>query len=163
MSGDDNLRQVSPADVIGALIAANLTVATAESLTGGLLAAALTSVAGSSACMRGGIVSYATDLKSALLGVDVDLLARCGPVDAEVARQMASGVAAACGSAVGISTPGVAGPSEQKRIAVGTVFVAVISPRQRFGVVRELALPGDRRAVRDQTVAVALEVLLAAV
>ena len=62
MSGDDNLRQVSPADVIGALIAANLTVATAESLTGGLLAAALTSVAGSSACMRGGIVSYATDL-----------------------------------------------------------------------------------------------------
>lgn len=163
MSGDDNLRQVSPADVIGALIAANLTVATAESLTGGLLAAALTSVAGSSACMRGGIVSYATDLKSALLGVDVDLLARCGPVDAEVARQMASGVAAACGSDVGISTTGVAGPSEQNGIAVGTVFVAVISPRQPLGVVRELALPGDRRAVRDQTVAVALEVLLAAV
>ena len=123
----------------------------------------MTSVAGSSACMRGGIVSYATDLKSALLGVDVDLLARCGPVDAEVARQMASGVAAACGSDVGISTTGVAGPSEQNGIAVGTVFVAVISPRQRFGVVRELALPGDRRAVRDQTVAVALEVLLAAV
>ena len=162
MSGDDNLRQVSPADVIGALIAANLTVATAESLTGGLLAAALTSVAGSSACMRGGIVSYATDLKSALLGVDVDLLARCGSVDAEVARQMASGVAAACGSDVGISTTGVAGPSEQNGIAVGTVFVAVISPRQPLGVVRELALPGDRRAVRDQTVAVALEVLLAA-
>ena len=88
MFSDEASNQISAADVVAALVAADLTIAAAESLTGGLVAAALTSVAGSSACFRGGIVSYATDLKVDLLGVDPDLLLRVGPVDADVARSL---------------------------------------------------------------------------
>ena len=162
MFSDEAFNQVSAADVVAALVAADLTIAAAESLTGGLVAAALTSVAGSSACFRGGIVSYATDLKVDLLGVDPDLLLRVGPVDADVARQMAHGVATACRSDIGVSTTGVAGPTQQNGVDVGTVFVAVSSPRQPTGTVQKFAFVGDREHIRAQTVGACLTMVSAA-
>lgn len=92
---------------------ARLTVAVAESLTGGRVAAALTAVPGASAVLRGSVTAYATDLKASVLGVDPALLSRSGAVDPEVARQMAVGVRRVCGADVGIATTGVAGPDEQ--------------------------------------------------
>ena len=100
-------------------------MATAESLTGGLVCAALTDVPGASAVVRGAVVAYATELKAQVLGVDPDLLATGGAVQAEVARQMATGVCRVLGADVGVATTGVAGPDPQDGHPVGTVFVAV--------------------------------------
>ena len=97
------------ARVLGLLAARSTDLAVAESLTGGLLAATLVDVPGASTVFRGGVVAYATPAKHALLRVDADLLARVGPVDAEVARQMALGARAAFGAGVGVATTGVAG------------------------------------------------------
>ncbi len=113
------------AGLVAALTARSLTIATAESLTGGLVCAALTEVPGASAVVRGGVVAYATDLKAVVLGVDPDLLAAGGAVQEEVARQMALGVCRLLGAAVGVATTGVAGPDPQDGRPVGTVFVAV--------------------------------------
>ncbi len=145
---------------IALLTDADLTVATAESLTGGLVAASLTSVPGSSACFLGGIVSYATTLKSSLLGVDSVLLSETGPVDERVARQMAAGACKACGSDIGIATTGVAGPAEQNGVPVGTVFVAVWSQAREAGSARKLSLHGDRERIRSLAVAAALDLLV---
>ena len=101
--------------LVGTLVERGLTVATAESLTGGLVCAALTSVAGSSRTVRGGVVSYATDLKADLLGVDPDRLHEVGPVDARVAEEMALGAARLLGADIGLSTTGVAGPGPGRR------------------------------------------------
>lgn len=143
--------------LIAELSAARLTVATAESLTGGMLAAALTAVPGASVAVRGGVVSYATDLKATLLGVDPDLLAAVGPVDADVAAQMAHGVARLCSADIGLSTTGVAGPDTQNGVAVGTVFISVADGRSGFTMTRELALSGDREQIRKTTVAAVLD------
>jgi nicotinamide-nucleotide amidase len=145
------------ATVVAALVAAGRTVATAESLTGGLVCAALTDVPGASAVVRGSIVAYATQLKAQVLGVDDELLATGGAVQAEVARQMAAGVCRVLGSDVGVATTGVAGPDPQDGRAVGTVFVAVAAG----GAVelRELVLTGDRASIRQQTVARALDLV----
>jgi nicotinamide-nucleotide amidase len=102
-----------------------LTVAVAESLTGGRLAAALTSVPGASAVFRGSVTAYATDLKASILGVDSTLLADHGPIHPEVARQMAEGVRRLCGADLGVATTGVAGPQPQDGRPVGTVYAAV--------------------------------------
>src|SRR6476646_10184208 len=102
-----------------------LTVASAESLTGGLVCAALTDVPGASAVVRGSVVAYATELKAQVLGVDPELLASGGAVQAEVARQMATGVCRVLGADIGVATTGVAGPDPQDGHPVGTVFVAV--------------------------------------
>jgi nicotinamide-nucleotide amidase len=96
------------ADVIRALTLAGHTVATAESLTGGLVAAALTDVPGSSNAFRGGVVAYATELKAQLLGVDPGMLERFGPVHAPVAAAMANGVRDRLGATIGVATTGVA-------------------------------------------------------
>lgn len=146
------------ARVVRALTARGESVATAESLTGGLLAAALTSVPGASAVVRGGIVAYATDLKATLLGVPAELLARTGPVDPEVARAMAAGAAARCTATWGLATTGVAGPDPQGGVPVGTVYVAVGGAA---AVVRRLVLdPGlDRAAIRAATVTAVLSEL----
>jgi nicotinamide-nucleotide amidase len=144
--------------VVAALVAAGRTVATAESLTGGLVCAALTDVPGASAVVRGAVVAYATELKAQLLGVDLDLLATGGAVQAEVARQMATGACRALGAHVGVATTGVAGPEPQDGRPVGTVFVAVAVDGRV--VVRELALAGDRAAIRALTVEAALALLL---
>ncbi len=141
------------ARVVAALRAAGLTVATAESLTGGLVCAALVDVPGASAVVRGGLVAYATELKASLLGVDGALLARTGPVDAEVARQMARGARARLGADVGLATTGVAGPGPADGHPAGTVFVAVAADALPGGAAaRRLALAGERAEVRRTAV-----------
>ncbi|MGB8947363.1 MAG: CinA family protein, partial [Streptomyces sp.] len=104
------------------------TLAVAESLTGGLVAAELTAVPGASRVFRGSVTAYATELKHDVLGVDGTLLAERGAVDADVALQMAAGVRKVMGADWGIATTGVAGPDPQDGQAVGTVFVAVDGP-----------------------------------
>lgn len=141
-------------EVVAALAAASCSIATAESLTGGLVCAALTDVPGASAVVRGSVVAYATELKTQALGVDAGLLATGGAVQAEVARQMATGVCRVLGSDVGVATTGVAGPDPQDGRPVGTVFVAVAF--QGDVAVRELTLTGDRASIRLETVSHAL-------
>ncbi|WP_432488535.1 CinA family protein [Kineococcus sp. SYSU DK018] len=141
------------ARVVAALRSAGLTVATAESLTGGLVCAALVDVPGASAVVRGAVVAYATELKASVLGVDAGLLARTGPVDAEVARHMARGARTHLGADVGLATTGVAGPGPADGHAAGTVFVAVAADAVPGGAAaRRLALAGERAAVRRAAV-----------
>jgi nicotinamide-nucleotide amidase len=147
------------AQLVDRLVARGWTVAAAESLTGGLVSATLISVPGASACVRGGVVAYATPLKHSLLGVDAALLAAEGAVHPQVARQMADGVrvaAAVDGSPaeVGIATTGVAGPSAQDGRPVGTVHVAVSTPAGTR--VRSLALSGTRAQIRAEATRAAL-------
>lgn len=134
-----------------------LTVGTAESLTGGLVCAALTSVPGASTVVRGGVVAYASEVKADVLGVDRDLLAREGAVCGPVAAQLTDGIRAVLGCAVGVSTTGVAGPDPADGRPVGTVFVAAGGP---WGiVVDELALTGDREQIRSASVLAVLDLL----
>lgn len=145
-------------DVVAALIELNRTIATAESLTGGLVCAALTSVPGSSAAVRGGLILYATDLKASVGGVDPDALAADGPVTADTAIAMALGARKTLDADVGVATTGVAGPDEQDGHGVGTVHVAVATPGRT--AVRSYTgddrLRGDRAQVRAAAVAAAL-------
>lgn len=140
---------------ITALRDAGATVATAESVTGGLVAASLTSVPGASWVVLGGVVAYARAVKASVLGVDAGLLERGGAVQEEVARQMAVGVRCLSGAVWGVSTTGVAGPQASDGKTVGTVFVGVSGPDG--DEVSELQLSGDREAVRAQTVAMCLD------
>ncbi len=103
-------------------------LATAESLTGGLLAAALTDVAGSSAVFRGGIVAYSNAVKRELLAVDADVLRRHGAVSAETVAEMAAHAAELFVSSWALATTGVAGPDGQEGQPVGTVYVGVAGP-----------------------------------
>ncbi|MBX9246381.1 CinA family protein, partial [Actinotalea ferrariae] len=116
------------APLVDALVAAGATLAVAESLTGGALAAAVVDVPGASRCFRGGVVAYATDLKAALLDVDPALLAAVGAVHPDVALAMARGVRARLGTTYGVATTGVAGPESQDGHAPGTFHVAVAGP-----------------------------------
>ena len=131
------------------------TIGVAESLTGGLVTAALVAVPGASRVLRGGIVAYATDLKAGLLGVDADLLAERGAVDEAVAAQMAAGIRVATGADVGLATTGVAGPDPQDGQEPGVVFVAVSTPVA--SEVQRLDLDGDRSEVIADTVRCVLE------
>jgi len=142
------------------LTASGRTVAVAESLTGGLVTGALTTVAGASLAVRGGVVAYATELKTALLGVPADLLARQGPVDPDVAAAMAEGVRRRLGATYGLATTGVAGPGPADGKPQGTVFVAVAGPADIS--YRGLELTGNRQEVREQTVRWALSLLVRA-
>jgi len=139
------------------LTAAGQTLAVAESLTGGLVTAALTDVAGASVVLRGGVLAYATDLKAQLLGIDEGLLARAGAVDADVAEQMAGGVRLLMGATYGLATTGVAGPDPADGKAVGTVYVAVAGPGSSR--VKALRLSGDRRGIRAASVHAVLALL----
>jgi nicotinamide-nucleotide amidase len=137
-------------------------VVLAESLTGGLLTSALVDVSGASAVVTGGVVAYATELKSTLLDVDAVLLAERGAVDAEVAVQMAHGVRerlALDGRPAdhALATTGVAGPEPQDGHPAGTVWIALSS--DAGDDVRSLFIVGDRQAVREATVDAALELL----
>ena len=137
------------------------TVATAESLTGGLVVAALTSVPGSSAVVRGGVVVYATPLKSELAGVDPDALAEHGPVHPLIAEQMAGGARVACGSTWGIGLTGVAGPDPQDGVEPGVVHLAV--SHADGTVVRTMGIDGNRHQVRSGAVRAAFDLLRAQV
>ncbi|MFI6649148.1 CinA family protein [Streptomyces sp. NPDC050529] len=146
------------AQVLRLLVSRGETLAVAESLTGGLVAAELTSVPGASQAFRGSVTAYATPLKSEVLGVDAELLAARGAVDAEVARQMAAGVRLALGADWGVATTGVAGPEPQDGQPVGTVFVAVCGPCDT-GKVAALRLNGGRADIRRESVRSVLELL----
>jgi nicotinamide-nucleotide amidase len=145
------------ADLVARLTAAGQTVAIAESLTGGLVAAALTDIPGASVVVRGGVLAYATDLKAQVLGVEEALLARAGAVDADVAGQMASGVRSLMGATYGLATTGVAGPDPADGKPVGTVYVAVAGPGSSR--VKALNLSGDRAEVRARSVLAVLALL----
>jgi nicotinamide-nucleotide amidase len=135
------------------------TVAAAESLTAGLFCATVADVPGASAVLRGGLVVYATDLKSALAGVPEDLLAAHGPVSPETAAALADGVRARCAATWGIGLTGVAGPDPVDGHPPGRVYLGVSDGRRTD--VAELALPGDRAGIRTGAVAAAVSTLLA--
>jgi nicotinamide-nucleotide amidase len=134
------------------------TLAVAESLTGGLLAATIVEIPGVSAVFRGGLVVYATELKHTLAGVPRQLLDERGPVDPDVARALAQGARQRCGSDWGLATTGVAGPDPQDGKPVGLVFVAAAGPAG--ATVQELRLAGSRADIRAATVASVLSLLL---
>lgn len=137
-------------------------LATAESLTGGLLADAFVSVPGASAVFSGGVIAYDTAVKHSILGVDADLLAERGAVDPDVAIQMAVGARRALAvnersTEVAISTTGVAGPDPADGHPVGTVFIGVSTPAGDSA--RRLDLAGTRAEIRHETVRRAVLVL----
>jgi nicotinamide-nucleotide amidase len=164
------------AALIAALVARGETVAAAESLTAGLVCATLAQVPGASAALRGGLVVYATELKTALAGVDARLLAEHGAVHPEVAAQLATGARERCGATWGLGLTGVAGPAAQDGVAPGTVYVGLAGPgtprlsgarvaepptggEASFVTVRTLALSGDRDLIRTQSVRAAFSLL----
>lgn len=149
------------AELLEALADAGQTVAVAESLTGGLLASTIVEIPGSSRVFRGGMVTYATESKSAVLGVDPALLAVEGPVHPEVAAQMAMQVAEKFGADFGVSCTGVAGPEPQDGKPVGLVYIAIATGDAKTGSVevRELNLEGSRDQIRSQVVYEALKLL----
>ncbi len=154
MSADSPRDLVEAAEAAhGALLQRGETVGCAESLTGGELAALLSSTPGASATFTGGVVSYATEVKRGLLGVTAAQV-----VSAESASQMATAVRALIGSDWALSTTGVAGPSLQEGKPVGTVFVGLASAT---GVrCARLILEGDRTEIRTAACAAAVELLL---
>jgi PncC family amidohydrolase len=143
---------------VGLLGARGLTVGTAESLTGGLVAAALTTVPGASAVFRGGIVAYATDLKHSLLGVAPGLLARVGAVHQEVALSMARGAREHLSADIGLATTGVAGPDPVDGQPVGTVHIAVAAAGTAMH--ERLSVDGTRDQIRRLTVDHVLDLLV---
>lgn len=127
----------------------SLTLAVAESVTGGLVGGRLTDIQGSSDVFKGGVISYATEVKQTLLGVSE------GPVVSEIAaRQMAVGVRDRLGADIGLSLTGVAGPAEQDGQPVGTLFVGMVGPG--FEEVRQVNMPGLRELMRQFSVITAL-------
>lgn len=136
-------------ELVGRLRDRQATLATAESLTGGRLAALVTGVPGASRVYRGGVVAYATEVKQQLLGVPEEVVRHHGVVSVECARAMAEGVRRELGTTYGVSTTGVAGPEEQEGRSVGTVFVGVAGPGG--ATVTALELAGDRDAVQERT------------
>ncbi|MGB9666135.1 MAG: CinA family protein [Candidatus Cryosericum sp.] len=132
---------------------------TAESLTGGMVGAAVTAVPGASRCYVGGIISYADRAKVLLLGVGEDVLSKHGAVSAEVAEAMAEGCRARLQVDVAIATTGIAGPaSDERGTPVGTVFVAVVTPDARR--VERLMLAGSRQEIRVAATHAALRLAL---
>ncbi|GIF36132.1 CinA family protein [Actinoplanes xinjiangensis] len=148
---------VAAAAAVHALVERRETMATAESLTGGLVAATIVEIPGVSAVYRGGLVVYATDLKARLAGVPEALLAERGPVDGDVATALAEGVRERCGADWGLATTGVAGPEPQDGKPVGLVYVAVAG--RSGSTMRELKLDGNREAVRTESVTAVLQLL----
>lgn len=130
-------------------------MATAESLTAGLLSATIAGVPGASAVLRGGLIVYATELKHALAGVDADLLAQRGPVDPDVAAALATGAAARCGATWGIGLTGVAGPDPQDGHPVGTVYLGLAG--RHGSTSRLLDLTGDRWQIRFDACSAAID------
>ncbi|MEG9225800.1 CinA family protein [Aeromicrobium sp. Sec7.5] len=145
--------------LVAVLAEAGLTIAAAESLTGGAVCSALVAVPGASAVVRGAVVAYATDVKCTLLGVPEELVALAGTVDARVARAMAEGVRARLGADLGVATTGNAGPDASEGKPVGRVHVAIATADDTRDW--QLDLDGDRDAIRQATVTVALSQALA--
>ncbi|NYJ01692.1 PncC family amidohydrolase [Nocardioides thalensis] len=151
---------IQAVDLVARLKERRATVATAESLTGGRLAARMSEAPGSSEIFLGGAVTYATEAKVKVLGVAQEVVDEHGVVSAECARAMAEGARRLLGSTYGVSTTGVAGPDTQEGKPVGTVFVGVAGPNGTDVV--PLALDGDRESITNESVAAAVEALVAA-
>jgi nicotinamide-nucleotide amidase len=126
------------------------TVSSAESLTGGRLATVLTEVPGSSSTFKGGVVTYATEMKIEVLGVPQEVVDTHGVVSAECAEAMAEGVRMLTGATYGVSTTGVAGPAEQEGKPPGTVFIGLAGPEGVTSVALEL--DGERSEITQQCV-----------
>ena len=133
--------------LVAAATDAGLTVATAESLTAGQLAATIADVPGASAVLRGGLVVYATELKATLAGVPKSILAEYGPVSPETAAALAAGASERCGADIGIGLTGVAGPDPQDGVVPGTVFLGL--SRALSVTVHKLEVNGDRARIRS--------------
>ncbi len=146
------------AATIRLLGAGGWSLATCESLTGGGIGAAITSVPGASAVFRGGLITYASDLKATLAGVDAEFIAKHGVINERTAKQMAIGAARNCRSDIGLSCTGVAGPDGEDGETPGTVWLGLALPARWDDRVRArlLTLAGDRGQVRAQTIAAAL-------
>jgi nicotinamide-nucleotide amidase len=137
--------------------AKGMTLATAESCTGGLIAAALTAIAGSSSVVMAGFVTYANDAKQKIVGVRPETLAAQGAVSEDVAREMAEGARARAGVSLALSCTGIAGPGgATPGKPVGLVFIGCACEGAATLVERHI-FPGDRAAVRAATVAAALD------
>ncbi|MDR1295727.1 MAG: nicotinamide-nucleotide amidohydrolase family protein [Bifidobacteriaceae bacterium] len=147
--------------IVGLLKAHGLRISTAESLTGGLVAAAFVSVPGASDVFDGAVVAYTHELKSRLLGVNAEWLATHGAINSRVAEDMATGARQLFGSAVAIGTTGVAGPASADGVLPGTAYIAVSIAGQDIAV-RAVRLKGGRSRVRGRVVARALELCEAA-
>lgn len=144
-------------DVIGRL--SGKTIATAESLTGGGIGAALTAVPGSSAVYRGGVISYTNDVKSAVLGVSAVTLGAFGAVSEQTAGEMATGVRRLLKTDIAVSVTGLAGPGgDEFAHPVGTVYIGYEDSCR--SIVRCYRFEGDREAVRAKTVEAALQLIL---
>ena len=153
------VKQSLSAEVLKALAGKRL--ATAESLTGGGIGQALTSVSGASAVFAGGIISYTNEVKHSVLGVPAEMLDTWGAVSAPVARAMAQGVRGVIGADVAVAVTGLAGPdADEYGNPVGTVFIGYADAHRAFA--REYHFAGDRAQVREQTICAALTLLLKA-
>ncbi len=145
---------------VQALARSGQTLATAESLTAGLVSATVASVPGASAVLRGGVATYATESKISVLGVPTEIIEAAGVISAECAEAMAVATLRLFSTTWGVSTTGVAGPDRQEDQPVGTVFVAVAGLRDVR--VEQISLAGGRESVRAGSVAAVLRLLLAA-
>ncbi|MFD5279003.1 CinA family protein [Pseudarthrobacter sp. NPDC058362] len=148
------------AQAVETAISAGMTVATAESLTAGMLAAVLADTPGASGMLQGGVVAYQNSVKETLLGVSGALLADAGSVDPDVAAAMAEGARDSLGADIGIATTGVAGPEEHDGKPVGRVYVGVAAASGTAAF--EYSFTGSRADIRGQACAAALERLLEA-
>jgi nicotinamide-nucleotide amidase len=160
---DENGDGIPDDQVLGAALHAELlrrggTLATAESLTGGALGDLVSASPGASETYLGGVVSYATEVKVQVLGVAKSTVDEYGVVSSQCALEMAEGVRAVIGTDWGVSTTGVAGPTEQEGKPVGLVYVGVCGPD--VSRCEELHLQGDRSHIRHQTCVTAASLLL---
>ena len=147
------------AEVLHRLAACGLTLATAESCTGGLLGKLLTDIPGASNAYKGGVISYVSEVKHRLLGVEQETLDICTAVSRETAHEMAKGAREAVKADVGVSTTGLAGPDgDGTGRPVGLVYIAL--DMEGFSYCRELPLTGDRSEIRAQAAHEALLMLL---
>jgi nicotinamide-nucleotide amidase len=152
--------QVMGATLHAELVRCSATLATAESLTGGALADLASASPGASDSYLGGIVSYATEVKTGLLGVSQETVDDHGVVSAQCAEEMAAGARKLIAADYALSTTGVAGPTEQEGKPVGLVYVGLAGPD---GVsAHELRLSGDRAEIRHDTCRAAVDLLLKA-
>ncbi|MEE3501494.1 nicotinamide-nucleotide amidohydrolase family protein [Acidiphilium acidophilum] len=143
--------------------ARGLRIATAESCTGGMIAAAITDIAGSSAIFGYGFVTYANEAKTSMLGVDPEVIAAEGAVSEAVARAMAAGALQRSGADLAVAVTGIAGPDGGSALKpVGTVWFG-LAKRGAVGIAERVVFPGDRAAIRAATVDHALRLLMAAI
>lgn len=154
-----NLHRIAE-EIVKSAVERGLTVATAESLTAGMVTAVLADSPGASGMLQGGVMSYQNSVKADVLGVSRQLLDAVGSVDGDVAAAMAAGVRTVCGADIGVSTTGVAGPDEHDGKGVGTVFIGIATADGSTSF--PYSFEGSRAEIRSHACAAALDHLLGA-